>query len=337
MSQQYASKQPSGYNNHIRNVAIVGAAGQQGKFMVEALLKTGKHTVTAITRAESSSEPVAGVKVAKIDYNSPDTIVEALKGQDALIITMSVTAPREQSIKLVEAAAKAGVPWIVPDEWGVDTTNEQLGKDVLIGPAKVAIRELIEKLGVSSWIGVANSFWYEYSLGTMADMYGFDFQNKAVTFFDDGEEKITTTTWEQVARTVVAIMSMKILPDDENDKSPSLDRDLRNKFAHVNSFTVSQKDMFESVKRVTGDSDSDWKISYEKSDERFAEASKRVQAGDFSAFVKLLYTRVFYPTGEGNQEARFGLENDLLGLPKEDLDTCTKKAIERSNMAAKSQ
>ena len=60
--------------------------------MTKELLATGKHTVTAISRADSTSKLPEGVKVAKVDYDKPETLVEALKGQDALIITLSVFA-----------------------------------------------------------------------------------------------------------------------------------------------------------------------------------------------------------------------------------------------------
>lgn len=118
MSQQYANTQPSDFVNYIRNVAIVGASGNQGSYIVNELLATGKHTVTAITREDSSSTFPQGVHVSKINYASQDSIVAALKGQDALIITMSTTAPQEQVKQLIEAAAKAGVKWVIPNEWG---------------------------------------------------------------------------------------------------------------------------------------------------------------------------------------------------------------------------
>lgn len=54
MSRQYASKQPSGFKNHVENIAIVGAGGNMGSYITQELLKTNKHKITAVTRAESS-------------------------------------------------------------------------------------------------------------------------------------------------------------------------------------------------------------------------------------------------------------------------------------------
>jgi uncharacterized protein YbjT (DUF2867 family) len=60
-----------------------------GKFIVEELLKAGKHQVTAITRADSTNKFLAGVEVKHVNYDDPSTLVEALKGQEVLIITMA--------------------------------------------------------------------------------------------------------------------------------------------------------------------------------------------------------------------------------------------------------
>jgi len=81
--------------------------------MTEALLGTGKHTVTAIARPQSQSTFPQGVVVKHIDYSKPETLVEALRGQEALLITISGHAPiQETEEKLIRAAGEAGVPWM---------------------------------------------------------------------------------------------------------------------------------------------------------------------------------------------------------------------------------
>lgn len=81
--------------------------------MTEALLKTGKHTVTAITRHNSQSILSQGIISKKVDYDNPETLVDALRGQDALVITLSGYSPiQETEEKLVRAAGEAGVPWM---------------------------------------------------------------------------------------------------------------------------------------------------------------------------------------------------------------------------------
>jgi hypothetical protein len=96
-----------------------------GMHLTEHLLKTGKHILTAIARPDITSEFPDGVKVARVDYSGDDlsTLVEALKGQQFLLITMSVMAPRDTTSKLVRAAAQAGVHHVLPNWFGHDPTN----------------------------------------------------------------------------------------------------------------------------------------------------------------------------------------------------------------------
>jgi hypothetical protein len=327
MAPQYARDQPQGFKNRVENIAIVGAGGRVGEFIAKYLLQTGKHTVTALTRADSTNKLPSGVHVAKVNYDDPSTLVSALKGQDALIITMAVMAPPGSQDKLIEAAAEAGVPWVIPNDWGLDGDNKSLGDDTKLGPGRAAARQLIEKLGKSSWISSVCGFWYEFSLAGSELRYGFDFPSKTVTFFDDGNTKINTSTWEQCGRAVASLFSLKVLPEDAGDEGPTVSQ-FGNNYLFTSSFLVSQRDMLDSVLRVTGESETDWTIKHEDAKERYHDGVAQLQSGNMGGFVKLLYTRVFYPDGSGNFEASKGLHNELLGLPKEDLDEATKAAID---------
>ena len=254
--------------------------------------------------------------------------MEALRDQDALVITMGVMAPKDQQTKLIEAAAEANVPWVFPNEWSNDTANELLSKETLIGEAKAKDRALVTKLGKSSWIAISTGFWYEWSLAIPV-AYGFDFAKRAVTLFDDGETRITTSTWPQVGQAVASLLSLKIHKDGEQDEGPSLDR-FRNNWVYVSSFTVSQKDMLDSVLRVTETNLDQWKVTRESVKDRYTSGLEQMKKGDRMGFAKMLYSRVFYPDDSGNFEKTRGLQNALLGLPVENIDEYTKIAIQRS-------
>lgn len=88
--------------------------------------------------------------------------------------------------------------------------------------------------------------------------------------------------------------------------------------------------MFESALRVTKTKESDWDVSYEPAKERFETAQKGIKEGNRMAFAKWLYTRVFFDDGCGDFEKRLGTSNHVLGLPKEDIDEATGRAIQRS-------
>lgn len=121
-------------------------------------------------------------------------------------------------------------------------------------------------------------------------------------------------------------MSLKVLPEDENDKSVTLSQ-WRNKSVYVASFLVSQRDILGSVQRVTGTTDKDWEISYQPSKERWGNGVKALKEGNRQGFARAMHSRTHFPNGDGNLQDKYGLANDALGLPKEDFDEATKRAV----------
>ncbi|KAK4212227.1 hypothetical protein QBC37DRAFT_388956 [Rhypophila decipiens] len=94
------------------------------------------------------------------------------------------------------------------------------------------------------------------------ERYGFDFAKRTVNFYGDGRTVLSRLPGLSGEGPLQLLLSLKILPEDETDKSP-VRAQYRNKPVYVSSFLVSQRDMFESVKRVTGTVDEDWKITSE--------------------------------------------------------------------------
>ncbi|KAH7149820.1 putative oxidoreductase CipA [Dactylonectria estremocensis] len=315
-------------SNRIEKVAVVGAGGQVGKFITGELLKTGKHRVTAITRANSTTKLPNGVIIATVDYDDEQSLIRALQGQQFLVITLAVTAPGDTQSKLIRAAAKAGVPHVMPNWFGVDFSNKAMLADLPVPPDLTGATGLVEELGVSSWILLTCGFWYEYSLVNGLDTYGIDIKNRKMEQIDDGQTLISTTTWPQVGKAVAALLRLPVKPEDGQDNSTTLTQ-FYNSVVYVSSFRVSQKDMFESVKRVTGTSDEDWITVHQKSIDRWGDGLARMQRGDLSGFLKQLYGGVLVSEDNSDFEGNRGVSNELLGLPKEDIDTYTRIAVGR--------
>lgn len=305
--------------NFLKKVALVGANGNVGSYILSALQAKNQFQITAISRQQSKATFPSGIDVARVDYNEPESLVAALKGQDALIITMSVFAHDAQE-KLIRAAAKAGVPWILPNEFGMYNTDEVQFETT--GPGKKRDRALIESLGVSSWIGMTSGFWYEYSLS--GGNYGIDLNKREVVYFDDGNQRLNTTTWSSTGLAVANLLSMPVSAVD--GKGPALEQ-YRNRMLYFASFTLNQREMFAAALKATGTTEKDWKITSEPAKERLANARKRLMYGDRSAFATVLYTRYFIDDA-GLYEKNHGLNNEELGLPYEDLVEATKRAVE---------
>lgn len=353
MSPKYAKDQPEGFVNRIEKVAIVGvsvffetpqhgrasranhvtpsqASGHIGGCLTKWLLQGGKHTITAISRKESKAQFPAGVQVKTYTPGDHASLVAALQGQEFLVITLPGGGVQTNGLEpaLVRAAAEARVPYVMPNAFGPDPLNEPMMRQILIGNPFFEARAEIERCGVSSWVVLATGFWYEWSLvGDGAHRFGCDLARRRMTFFDDGGEKITTTTWDQCGRALAALLALPRLPRDAADAGPAVD-DWAGRAVRVASFRVSQRDLLASAQRVTGTADADWAVEHVSSRERFARAQAKMRdpATRLEGFAEQMYTRVFFPTGEGDQ-ARLGLANEALGLPEEDLDEATREGL----------
>lgn len=239
---------------------------------------------------------------------------------------MAIPAQMVAIPKLVNAAAKAGVPYIMPNWFGHDYANDKLCEDSMLKTNRDKINQQIKSLGISTPLMLVCNFWYEFSLGGGPDRFGFDFQKRILTWFDDGKVALNTSTWPQCGRAVANLLSLKELPDDESDTSPTLSQ-FQDRAIYISSFRVTQRDMLESVKLVTGTTDADWSISWESSAQRWEEGVAEVKKGNFGAFTKMLYNQMFFPSADGDYKSRRELDNSVLGLPVEDLDEASVVAV----------
>ena len=290
--------------SHIKNVAIIGATGHIGKPLFDALYALGTKTITVVTRESSTHTFPSDVKVAKVNYDSHDSIVSALKGQEFLVISLSVMGPQDLHGKVCKAAGEAGVPYIMPNVFGQDVTDEKFRNQVQWAKMSYQRVQEVKEAGVA-WFALANGFWYEWSvaLGTLGDQwYGIQIKDRKVTFYDDGKTKMWNSTWNQCGRGFAALLS---LPKEEFES-------FKNSPVTLGSFSVSQRDILDSVHRVLGTSDKDFEIKYEATEQREKDGLAEQKAGDFRGFAKMLYAANFnYTKQNGHPEFENG--NKKLG------------------------
>jgi len=274
-----------------------------------------------LTRSGSNSTLLAGVKGVPADYDNEESLISALEGQQFLIITLSVMAPPDTHSKIVRAAAKAGVPYIMPNVYGYDIFDSSLFSDSPAGTKILENTLEVEKVG-ASYIAMVCGYWYEWSLALGEACFGFDLKNKKVIFYDEGTTHINTSTWRQCGRALAALLS---LPEDGAATSLS---QWKNKPLYLDSFKVSQRDMLNSIHRVIGTKDADWEISFEASEKRYKDGMQEMRNGSIAGFQKALYARAFFPNGGGDFTLSHGTANKLLRLPEEDLDQATKRSLD---------
>jgi hypothetical protein len=286
-----------------------------GSYILQSLLSNPKkHSITILTRPESSSTFPSGTKVLKVDYSSPSSITTALQSIDFLIITLAVTAPADLHPRIVNAAAAAGVKYIMPNYFGyaLSSSTSHRTPDPILDSFERSVTDV--RVAGLKFIALACGFWYEWSLGMGSQWYGFDIANRRVTFYDDGKKKINTSTWGLCGDAVAAIL--------EGDVEVWADRAV-----HVSSFLVSQRDMLDSLNRVLGTEDADWEIEYQDTKGRVEEGMRELQEGNRLGFAKAMYAKTFYKDGRGDFETELGLDNGKLGLKEETLDEATRRTV----------
>ncbi|KAJ7127777.1 NmrA-like family-domain-containing protein [Mycena epipterygia] len=110
-----------------RMVSVFGATGLQGTSIVNAILKDGTFTPRAITRNPDSEASLKlqarGVQVAKADLANKTSMVDALRGSEAVFGLTNYFEPSifpgnpageiQQGKNLVDAAKEAGVKFFV--------------------------------------------------------------------------------------------------------------------------------------------------------------------------------------------------------------------------------
>lgn len=285
-------------------------------------MQTGKHIVTALTREDSKRKLSDKVKTIRVNYDDEASIVKALEGQQFLAITLGVQAPEDLHRRITAAAGKAGVPYIMPNAYGYPVSP--VGIEEWDSYGKLVIDRINDtNNGVSSSVRLPCGFWYEWSLATGEQWFGFTISDRKVTFFDDGKRTITVSTWNQCGRALAGLLSLP-----ESGASPSV-ADFKNADCRIYSFRVSQRDMLDSLHRVLGTTDADWEITYEPVAKRLKDGAEEMTRGIPTGFAKMLYGGVFLSTNDNSDYAATMLTaNDVLSLPKEDLDEATKRTVD---------
>ena len=227
----------------------------------------------------------AGVTAEEVNFEDQATITIALKTANIqfLIITLSTNAPETLHSRIVQAAAEAGVQWIMPNSFSNDFTHPGLQAEDLYSASSLQKCEEIKAAGMS-YVALACGFWYQWSLGLGVATFGIDIAAKKAVLFDDGRAKLGVSTWGLCGVAVAKLLSLPVKPEGESDGKEVCLEMWKNKPLFIASFHVSQREMLESVQRVLGDGDQGWTIVYEDSKERYEKAMgtcRRVMAVGF--------------------------------------------------------
>ncbi|KAF9887084.1 hypothetical protein FE257_010578 [Aspergillus nanangensis] len=170
-------------------IAIAGASGNLGPAVLSALLEAG-FTVTVLTRAgqKGSHQFDRRAQVAKVDYQSQESLISALRGHDAVVNTLG-TVPRPVHLGLIDAAVAAHVPRFIPSEFGMDSAHPKASAFPIYAD-KVAVQKYLQEKAAAS----GGQFAYTFLI------------NDAVELYDGGDRKFSATTLAGVGKAICGII-----------------------------------------------------------------------------------------------------------------------------------
>ncbi|KAI9154687.1 NmrA-like protein [Paramyrothecium foliicola] len=225
-----------------------------------------------------------------------------MEGQDVVISMVGPTATGDQQI-LVDAALAAGVKRFFPSEFGTYPKDPNAAElNPIVTPPKAALVDYLRsKESEMSWTSIITGGFFDWGLQT--GFFGFDFATKTATLIDGGTSRFTNTTLPTIAKAVVAAV-------DQAEQT-------KNQYVFTCSFNVSQKEILDAIGKV------DWTIKHVTSEEVLANGKRRLAQGDFSGIMDLTRSAALGKRALADTTS-YGIWNDKLGLPLEDLNDVIK-------------
>jgi nucleoside-diphosphate-sugar epimerase len=286
------------------------ATGTLGRHVLKALVDAN-FQVTVLTRSEKPGAHDARVRVVKVDFTSVESLTAALQGVDGVVSTVSAEAIENQTI-LIDAAIAAGVKRFIPSEYGSCSTNPKL-EGVLLYTSMFKVRKYLQEkadAGKLTWTVLACGAFLDFLFDRPILL---DFSNHKGTLFDEGDNRISSTSMPNVGKAVAAI-----LKNFEVTK---------NKIVRTSQVIITQNKILKIVEELRPDIK--WETSKVQTSALLKEGLDSASAGDFSmpVVMKVLAGTAF--AGETYGAAYDETDNELLGIKELTEEDLKKLVAER--------
>lgn len=279
----------------ITHVAVAGATGNLGPSVVGQLLNAG-FKVTALTRQSSSHNFPRSVTVVPVDYDSLESLTNALKGQDAVVSTIASAAIVTQ-LRLVEAAAKAHVERFIPSEFGSNTVAEKT-RALPVFKDTIAVQDALQKEAASG--GMTYTLICTGPFLDWGILVGFiiNLKGKSISLYDGGDRVFSSTSLASIGNAVVGVLTHL--------------EQTKNRPVYVQDTATTLKHMAALGKKVTGAEG--WKETVVPINELLEQAwaeLKKAQPDPKNFVMQFIKASIW---GEGYGSHFEKLDNDLLGI-----------------------
>ncbi|KAK3673975.1 hypothetical protein LTR78_006177 [Recurvomyces mirabilis] len=250
----------------IKRVAVAGA-GRIGLPIVLELHKTG-YQVTVLTRDTAHLMKIpSDIDIKQVDYDSDSSLTEALKGQDALISTVAMSAISNQP-RMIDAAIAAEVKVFVPAEYTVNSRDA-------LAQAQPMMSSVV---GIQKYLATKEDqiTWFVINCGALLEFVFdhpvlLDFDNRKATLWDGGEGAISLSNFGLLARAVTAVL-----------KSPTR---VHNHRLMVHGGTITQNRALEIAKEYSAQP---WTAEHADSQAAYSASMKSLSDGSASTLEQLM-------------------------------------------------
>ncbi|KAK7740416.1 hypothetical protein SLS62_011133 [Diatrype stigma] len=282
---------------------------------LKALLATGKFKVTALVRPGSSHVFPSEVAVKEVNLYSFESVVSALRGQDAVVNETGIMDTAVHT-RLIDAAAAAGVYRLIPTEFGMEydpATTAQLFPVFAYKIQTLAYlkevtskkRETPEGEGSSNrltWTAISTGPFLDWSLDL--GFLGVDVKRKRAQLTDGGLVALAQTTLADIGRAVAGALLRAA--------------ETENRHVYVRSATKSQSELLALAQDALGGDGEGWEVAAENGREKYEWAMAELARGNFTWDVGMYQIR--YAVNEPKYAYAWAVnsrdrdDNALLGL-----------------------
>jgi len=267
----------------LHHIAVIGATGNLGPVIVDALLAHKDHftTITAVTANNPEDPKFAelkkkGVHIRQAKFDDKASLVHAFQGVDAVVSTVGGAAFGDQ-ILLVDAAAEAGVKRFVPSEFGGDTTHPHFASNAVF-QAKVKISDHIKELAKQGKISYTLVFTGAFADWGFANGFlGYNIKTHEASIYDHGNRHFILTHLADVGKFTAASLL-------HHEKS-------HNKALHFGGFVTNQHEVLQTFEKVSGKK---WTVTSSPAADLPRIAQEAQAKGDFQTYIfKTIHAAIF--------------------------------------------
>ena len=278
-----------------QKIAIAGATGNLGPTIVKSLVDAG-FEVTILSQSGNTSSLPSSVKTIKVDYSSQESLVAALKGQDAFVSTIP---KHDQQPALIDAAIAAGIKRFIPSEFGSNIAgNANTAALPVFGGKKITQDYLQQKSNEISYTLINNGLFLDWGIqvGVLLNLKG-----EPTRVFDGGNAKHSFTLLSDVAQAVVGVLQHP--------------KETHNRAVYVQTAALSQNEAIALAQKAKPDvkierQDASVKDLLETSHKQLAQGGEQIGAAMFGFIV----TSIFGDSKEYGNLWDDKNDNELLGV-----------------------